>query len=200
MPDEHFTELISDRIMLRRFALADLTTFVAYRSNPEVARYQSWEAPYPLADGKRMISKMLGEHPDTARPVVPVRHGPAFDQRAHRRLRGRDRRRRRAPGRDRFHGQAGVPGPRLRDRGGAHAARLPVRGARQAPRDGPLRRAEHRIRRACSSGSACAARATCAKAPGRRASGPTSFSVRHARPRVGQASRKRQTASGRERG
>lgn len=66
MPDEHFTELISDRIMLRRFTLADLTTFVAYRSNPEVARYQGWEAPYPLADGKRMISKMLDEHPDTA--------------------------------------------------------------------------------------------------------------------------------------
>ena len=66
VPDEHFTELISDRLRLRRFMLADLTTFVAYRSDPDVARYQSWDAPYSLADGERLISALLGEHPDTA--------------------------------------------------------------------------------------------------------------------------------------
>jgi len=66
VPDEHFTELISDRLRLRRFTRADLTTFVAYRSDPDVARYQSWDAPYPWADGERMISELLGQHPDTA--------------------------------------------------------------------------------------------------------------------------------------
>jgi aminoglycoside 6'-N-acetyltransferase len=64
-PDEHFTELVASRIVLRRFAFADLTTFVRYRSDPDVARYQSWDAPYPLADGNRMITELLGEDPDT---------------------------------------------------------------------------------------------------------------------------------------
>lgn len=66
MPDEHFSELVSDRIALRRFTLADLPTFVAYRSNPDVARYQGWDTPYPLSDGERMISALLRQHPDTA--------------------------------------------------------------------------------------------------------------------------------------
>jgi len=66
MPDEHFTELAADRIALRRFRPADLTTFVAYRSDPDVARYQAWDAPFPLADGERMIASLLETHPDTA--------------------------------------------------------------------------------------------------------------------------------------
>ncbi len=65
MPDERFTELVSDRLRLRRFARSDLTTFLAYRSDPDVARYQDWDAPYPRADGERMICELLGEHPDT---------------------------------------------------------------------------------------------------------------------------------------
>jgi RimJ/RimL family protein N-acetyltransferase len=66
VPDEHFTELISDRLLLRRFTLADLTTFVTYRSDRDVARYQSWDAPYSRADGERFLSELLGTHPDTA--------------------------------------------------------------------------------------------------------------------------------------
>jgi len=66
VPDEHFTELVSDRVALRRFTPADLGTFVAYRSDPDVARYQSWDAPYPLAEGERMISDLRDLHPDTA--------------------------------------------------------------------------------------------------------------------------------------
>ncbi len=65
MPDESFTWLVSDRLMLRRFALRDVPAFVAYRSRPEVARFQSWDAPYPLADGESLIGAMLSEHPDT---------------------------------------------------------------------------------------------------------------------------------------
>lgn len=66
MPDENFTELAAERIALRRFTFADLTTFVTYRSLPDVARYQAWDAPYPLADGERMISSLLETHPDTS--------------------------------------------------------------------------------------------------------------------------------------
>jgi aminoglycoside 6'-N-acetyltransferase len=65
MPDEGFTELAGQRLVLRRFRPGDLARFVAYRSSAEVARYQSWEAPYPLAEGERVIAEMMRRHPDT---------------------------------------------------------------------------------------------------------------------------------------
>jgi RimJ/RimL family protein N-acetyltransferase len=36
----------TDRLRLRPFQNGDLPAFIAYRSDPLVARYQSWEAPY----------------------------------------------------------------------------------------------------------------------------------------------------------
>jgi hypothetical protein len=51
MPDEGFTVLTGPRVMLRRFQPGDLATFVAYRSSAEVARFQSWDAPYPRPRG-----------------------------------------------------------------------------------------------------------------------------------------------------
>jgi RimJ/RimL family protein N-acetyltransferase len=66
MPDLDFTELPGDRVRLRRFTPADVDAFVAYRSVPEVARYQSWDAPYPRADGERLLRQLGHEHPDTA--------------------------------------------------------------------------------------------------------------------------------------
>jgi len=65
MPDAGFTGLTTGRLLLRRFRPADLTAFVRYRSDPQVARFQSWDAPYPVADGTRLINGMLGQHPDT---------------------------------------------------------------------------------------------------------------------------------------
>ena len=38
-----FTTLETTRLRLRRFTDADLALFMAYRNDPEVARYQSWE-------------------------------------------------------------------------------------------------------------------------------------------------------------
>jgi len=66
MPDPQFTELVSDRIALRRFAPEDLAVFVRYRSDPAVARYQTWDAPYPRSSGERLISGLAEHHPDTA--------------------------------------------------------------------------------------------------------------------------------------
>ncbi len=63
--DASFTELTGERVILRRFRRADLATFVAYRCDPAIARYQGWEAPYPEADGQRLIESMLAQHPDT---------------------------------------------------------------------------------------------------------------------------------------
>lgn len=65
MPDADFTELAGQRVLLRRFRLEDVAQFVAYRSSPEVARYQSWDAPYPAQDGERFVHQMMASHPDT---------------------------------------------------------------------------------------------------------------------------------------
>ena len=43
MPMTEFTTLETTRLRLRRFTDADLALFMAYRNDPEVARYQSWE-------------------------------------------------------------------------------------------------------------------------------------------------------------
>ena len=37
-----FTRIESQRLNLRRFKHSDPAPFVAYRNDPEVARYQSW--------------------------------------------------------------------------------------------------------------------------------------------------------------
>jgi RimJ/RimL family protein N-acetyltransferase len=39
-----FTTIASERLVLRRFEETDIASFVAYRNDPEVARYQSWES------------------------------------------------------------------------------------------------------------------------------------------------------------
>jgi aminoglycoside 6'-N-acetyltransferase len=65
MPDESFTELAGERVALRRFQPSDVAEFVAYRSSPQVARYQSWDAPYPMEEGERFVREMMTSHPDT---------------------------------------------------------------------------------------------------------------------------------------
>jgi len=65
MPDVSFTELRGRRVVLRRFQPRDVAAFVAYRSRPEVARYQSWDAPYPAEEGERFVREMMTRDPDT---------------------------------------------------------------------------------------------------------------------------------------
>lgn len=65
MADDKFTELEGEQVRLRRFKLGDVKPFVVYRSDPDVARYQSWDAPYPLAHGERLIKSTQRQHPDT---------------------------------------------------------------------------------------------------------------------------------------
>ncbi len=60
-----FTVLPAERLVLRRFRPADLPAFVAYRSDPEVARYQSWSAPFPMESAERMLAELAELHPDT---------------------------------------------------------------------------------------------------------------------------------------
>jgi len=44
-----FTLIESERLILRHFEDSDLPAFLAYRNDPEVARYQSWD----LTESKR---------------------------------------------------------------------------------------------------------------------------------------------------
>ena len=48
------------RLVLRPFITADLPDFAAYRGDPEVARHQSWEAGYSLADAERFLAGQAG--------------------------------------------------------------------------------------------------------------------------------------------
>jgi RimJ/RimL family protein N-acetyltransferase len=46
MANEPFL-LETDRLLLRRFTDADLDSFLSYRNDPDVARWQGWSVPYP---------------------------------------------------------------------------------------------------------------------------------------------------------
>ena len=65
MSDTGFTGLRTARLLVRRFRPDDAATFAAYRSDPDVARYQSWDAPYPLAQAQELVDEAAGRHPDT---------------------------------------------------------------------------------------------------------------------------------------
>jgi RimJ/RimL family protein N-acetyltransferase len=65
MADESFARQAGERVVLRRFQRADLEPFVAYRTLAEVARFQSWDVPYPLEAGRSQIRQLMRQHPDT---------------------------------------------------------------------------------------------------------------------------------------
>lgn len=64
-PDTAFRTRRSARLVLRRFRPEDAASFAAYRSDPEVARYQGWDAPYLPDEARRFVAGLATEHPDT---------------------------------------------------------------------------------------------------------------------------------------
>ncbi len=50
------TEIVTERLRLRPFQVDDLEAFVAYRSDPDVARYQSWDASYSMTDAQSFLT------------------------------------------------------------------------------------------------------------------------------------------------
>ncbi len=58
--------LETPRLILRPFEDRDAVPFAAYRSDPEVARYQGWEAPYSLEQAEQFVGEMK-----TRAPGVP---------------------------------------------------------------------------------------------------------------------------------
>ena len=55
--------LQTKRLLLRPFQDSDLAAFVSYRSDPAVARYQGWDAPYGEAEAVRFIQEMKERRP-----------------------------------------------------------------------------------------------------------------------------------------
>lgn len=55
--------LKSSRLRLRPFQESDLAAFAAYRSDPGVARYQSWNTPYTLEQADAFYEVLRREQP-----------------------------------------------------------------------------------------------------------------------------------------
>jgi RimJ/RimL family protein N-acetyltransferase len=64
-PDHGFVSLVTDRLTIRRFRASDVRAFAGYRSEPEVARYQSWAAPFSTEQAHRFIDALAASDPDT---------------------------------------------------------------------------------------------------------------------------------------
>jgi aminoglycoside 6'-N-acetyltransferase len=55
--------LSTPRLVLRRFQAADAAALAAYRSEPEVARYQTWHAPVSLAAAAELVAEFAAGDP-----------------------------------------------------------------------------------------------------------------------------------------
>ncbi len=62
--DLAFDRLLTPRLVLRRFTSTDASTLAAYRSMPEVARFQGWDAPYPVERAEAFVAWLSEHHPD----------------------------------------------------------------------------------------------------------------------------------------
>lgn len=55
--DAAIEEIRTERLIVRALRRGDLPAFVAYRREPSIARFQSWEATYSMLDGERLIAE-----------------------------------------------------------------------------------------------------------------------------------------------
>jgi RimJ/RimL family protein N-acetyltransferase len=55
--------LETDRLRIRQFIDSDLESFLAYRNDPEVARYQGWHVPFPYEKARGFIGEMKTKVP-----------------------------------------------------------------------------------------------------------------------------------------
>jgi RimJ/RimL family protein N-acetyltransferase len=62
-----FHRIETPRLHLRHFTVADLPTLLAYRNDPIVAKYQSWES-MTEAEGRAFITEMQQHRPGVAGP------------------------------------------------------------------------------------------------------------------------------------
>ena len=53
-------EIVTERLIVRPLQVAEAAAFAAYRADPGVARYQSWDSTYSQADAERLIAGQDG--------------------------------------------------------------------------------------------------------------------------------------------
>ncbi len=58
----HFERIETPRLVIRRFEPGDLPALLAYRNDPDVARYQSWET-MSEQEGRSLIAEQRNEEP-----------------------------------------------------------------------------------------------------------------------------------------
>ena len=66
MPDDGILAcvlLATERLVLRRFRPDDVEVFASYRSDPGIARFQSWEAPVSLAAATALVEEFVTADP-----------------------------------------------------------------------------------------------------------------------------------------
>jgi RimJ/RimL family protein N-acetyltransferase len=56
--------ITTERLALRRFRESDAATLSEYRSDPGIARFQSWDAPYPLDRARATVAALAVANPD----------------------------------------------------------------------------------------------------------------------------------------
>jgi GNAT superfamily N-acetyltransferase len=172
MGDAAFTALTTQRLVLRRFRPQDLDAFVAYRSDPEIARYQGWEVPYRRGQAQQFLQELEAIDPDTPGEwfqfAISLRGADGLIGDCGAQVRTEDSR------------QAEIGFTLAPQHQGYGYATEAVRRLlhyllieRGKHRSGPPAMTATRARPPCWSWWACAARATCWRAPGPRASGPT---------------------------
>ena len=55
--------LSTERLVLRRFRPDDVAAFASYRSDPEIARFQSWEVPVSLVAAAALVDEFVAADP-----------------------------------------------------------------------------------------------------------------------------------------
>jgi RimJ/RimL family protein N-acetyltransferase len=52
--------VVTERLIMRPLRRGDLAALVEYRRDPRVARYQSWDVGYSIADAERLVDELDG--------------------------------------------------------------------------------------------------------------------------------------------
>ena len=55
-----FYPLLTERLSIQPLTMADLESFVTYRRDPEIARFQSWDTSYSHSQAKELIESQNG--------------------------------------------------------------------------------------------------------------------------------------------
>jgi aminoglycoside 6'-N-acetyltransferase len=63
-PDAAFRERRSERLVIRRFRAEDAASLAAYRSDPAIAAYQSWDIPFSQTQARSFIDGLESANPD----------------------------------------------------------------------------------------------------------------------------------------